>query len=560
MTKNNINQGLATGSIKSSQSHPLPTSKMLSKKPRVYLYDSTLRDGAQTSTINFGTHDKIAIAKALDSLGIDYIEGGWPGSNPTDDEFFSNLPTLKKSQFTAFGMTCRSGISAANDAGLSAVINADAKSVCIVGKTWDFHLKHALHISEEENFKIISDSIKQIIKKKKNAMFDAEHFFDGFKANPKFSLQCIKTAYEAGARWIVLCDTNGGTLPSEISKIVKKITKHIPGENLGIHCHNDTGNAVANSLAAIEAGVRQVQGTINGLGERCGNANLISIIPTLMLKMGYDVGISEESLKRLANISNFLDDLLGKERDKFAPYVGKYAFAHKGGLHVSAVTKNAKSYEHIEPEKVGNHREIMISDQAGRSNIIARLKEIGIELRDEVKVSQVSNLVNKIKELEAKGYAYDAADASFEILARRSLASVPNFFELVSFRVIDEKKLNDKGRTTLLSEATIKIKIGNKVTMSVAEGNGPVNAMDKALRKALSKKYPTLKSVRLTDYKVRILTPSDGTQAITRVQIESGDEKGNKWNTIGVSENIVDASFYALHDSITYKLMKIQER
>lgn len=528
----------------------------MTKKPRVYLYDSTLRDGAQTSTVNFGVRDKIEIARVLDNLGIDYIEGGWPGANPTDDEFFSNLPKLQNSQFTAFGMTRRNSASAANDAGLSALINSAAKSVCIVGKTWDFHLEHALHISEKENLEMISDSIKQIVKKKKEAMFDAEHFFDGYKANPKFALKAVKAAYEAGARWVVLCDTNGGTLPSEISKIVKEVTKIIPGENLGIHCHNDTGNAVANSIAAVEAGVRQVQGTINGLGERCGNANLVSIIPTLMLKMGYDVGIDETHLKNLVKTSNFLDDLLNKERDKFAPYVGKYAFAHKGGLHVSAVEKNAKSYEHIEPEKVGNHRKIMVSDQAGRSNIISRLREIGIDLHSDVKVSQVSDLVNQVKELEGQGYAYDAADASFEILAKKMLSVVPNFFDLVSFRVLDERKYDAKGKIITIAEATIKIKIGSKTLMSVAEGNGPVNALDKALRKALSKKYPSLKNVQLTDYKVRILTPSAGTKAVTRVQIESTDEKGNKWTTIGVSENIVDASFRALHDSITYKLMK----
>lgn len=528
----------------------------MTKKPRVYLYDSTLRDGAQTSTVNFGVRDKIEIAKVIDSLGIDYVEGGWPGANPTDDEFFANLPKLKKSKFCAFGMTKRSVVSAANDAGLNALINTDTKSVCIVGKTWDFHLKHALHISEDENLEMISDSIKHIVKKKKEAMFDAEHFFDGYKSNPKFALQAIKTAYESGARWIILCDTNGGTLPSEISKIVKEVTKHIPGENLGIHCHNDTGNAVANSLAAVESGVRQIQGTINGLGERCGNANLISIIPTLCLKMGFDVGINESQLKNLVHVSNFLDDLLNKERDKFAPYVGKYAFAHKGGLHVSAVAKNPTSYEHVCPEKVGNQRQIMISDQAGRSNIISRLKEIGIELKDEIKTSQVANLVNQVKELEAKGYAYDAADASFEILAKKSLSTVPNFFDLVGFRVLDERKYDSKGKIVTVAEATIKVKIGNKITLAVAEGNGPVNALDKALRKALSRKYPSLKDVRLTDYKVRILTPSDGTQAITRVQIESSDNKDNKWTTIGVSENIVDASFRALNDSITYKLMK----
>ncbi len=529
-------------------------------KERVYLYDSTLRDGAQTSTVKFRTQDKISIAKMLDSLGIDYIEGGWPGANPTDDEFFADLPKLKKSQFSAFGMTRRNNTSAANDAGLNALINSSAKSICIVGKSWDFQLKHALNISESENLAMIADSIKHIVKKKKEAMFDAEHFFDGYKANPKFAMQCVKSAYDSGAKWIVLCDTNGGSLPSEIYKIVTEVTKHIPGKNLGIHCHNDTGNAVANSIAAVEAGVRQIQGTINGLGERCGNANLISIIPTLTLKMGYDVGISADGLKNLVKVSNFLDDLLNKERDKFAPYVGQYAFAHKGGLHVSAVVKNPQSYEHIDPSLVGNSRHIMISDQAGRSNITKRLEEIGLHLDSNIKANQITDLVNKVKELEAAGYAYDAADASFEILAKKSLAVVPNFFDLIGFRVVDEKRFvrNKSGENTpiTMSEVTIKVKIGNKVVMSVAEGNGPVNAMDKALRKALSSKYKSLKNVKLSDYKVRILTPSDGTKAITRVQIESCDNDHNRWTTIGVSENIIDASFQALHDSITYKLMK----
>jgi 2-isopropylmalate synthase len=527
----------------------------MTKKPRIYLYDSTLRDGGQTSTVNFGVRDKIEIAKSLDALGIDYIEGGWPGANPIDDEFFADLPKLKKSKFCAFGMTRRSGVSAANDGALNALTNSNVKSVCIVGKTWDFHLTHALQVSEEENLAMISDSITHIVQQKKEAMFDAEHFFDGFKANPKFALKAIKTAFAAGARWIILCDTNGGTLPSEIGKIVKEVCAHIPGKNLGIHCHNDTGNAVANSLAAVENGARQIQGTINGLGERCGNANLVSLIPTLCLKMGFDVGIDEKALKNLVKTSHFLDDLLNKERDKFAPYVGKYAFAHKGGLHVSAVAKNAKSYEHVEPEKIGNQRQIMISNQAGRSNIISRLKEIGLDLRDDLKTSQVANLVNQVKDLEAKGYAYDSADASFEILAKKSLASVPNFFELVSFRVLDERKFDFKGNAIAVAEATIKIKIGNKTVLSVAEGNGPVNALDKALRKSLSRKYPALRNVRLTDYKVRILTPSDGTKAVTRVQIESSDGK-NKWSTIGVSQNIVDASYRALHDSITYQLMR----
>ncbi|MFT6333257.1 MAG: 2-isopropylmalate synthase, partial [Lentimonas sp.] len=350
----------------------------MTKKERVYLYDSTLRDGAQTSTVNFSVNDKKKIAHMLDNLGIDYVEGGWPGANPTDDEFFENPPKFKNSNLTAFGMTRRPSSSVDNDPGLNALINSKAKSVCIVGKSWEFHLTHALNISSDENLKMIGESIAHIKKSKKEPIFDAEHFFDGFKASPEFALEVIETAYKNGARWVILCDTNGGTLPSEISKIVNEVVKIIPGENLGIHCHNDTGNAVANSIAAVESGVRQVQGTINGLGERCGNANLISIIPTLILKMGFDVGISEDGLKNLTKTSHFLDDILAKAKDRFAPYVGEFAFAHKGGLHVSAIAKNPKSYEHIEPELVGNNRKIMVSDQAGRSNIIARLKEIGL--------------------------------------------------------------------------------------------------------------------------------------------------------------------------------------
>jgi 2-isopropylmalate synthase len=528
----------------------------MAKKQRIYLYDSTLRDGAQTSTVNFSVKDKKEIALMLDKAGIDFIEGGWPGANPTDDEFFANLPKLKKSQFCAFGMTRRINSSAANDEGLNALINTGVKNICIVGKSWDFHLRNALNISDQQNIAMITESLAYINKKHREAFFDAEHFFDGYKDNPKFALNCIKKAYEAGARWIILCDTNGGTLPSEIKQIVSQVVKIIPGENIGIHCHNDTGNAIANSIAAIEAGARQIQGTINGLGERCGNADLISLIPTLMLKMNYDVGIKENELKNLTKLSNFLDETLNKERNKYAPYVGQYAFAHKGGLHVSAINKNPKCYEHVKPEIVGNKRKIMISDQSGRANIISRLKEIGLNLNDQLKLDQISDLVNKVKDQEAKGYAYDCADASFEILAKKSLNLIPNFFDLISFKVIDERRFDNKGNIDALAEAIIKIRIGKKIVMSVAEGNGPVNALDKALRKALSRKYPLLKKIKLTDYKVRILTPSDGTEAVTRVQIESSDDQNNKWSTIGVSTNIVDASYRALHDSITYKLIK----
>lgn len=528
----------------------------MTPKTRIYLYDSTLRDGAQTSTVNFSVKNKIELAKMLDEIGIDFIEGGWPGANSTDDAFFADLPKLKNSKFVAFGMTRRANASAGNDNALNALINSGVDAVCIVGKSWDFHLTHALHISAEENLAMISESIKHIVKKGKQAMFDAEHFFDGFKANPDFALKVVKTAYEAGARWVVLCDTNGGTLPLEIKEIISEVVKHIPGENLGIHCHNDTENAVANSICAVEAGVRQVQGTINGLGERCGNANLISIIPTLALKMGYDVGISNAKLKNLVRVSNFLDDLLNKEPNKFAPYVGKFAFAHKGGLHVSAVAKNSQSYEHIDPDLVGNKRMIMVSNQAGKSNVVSRLKDIGLIKNDDSFNDKILELVNIVKDQEAKGYAYDSADASFEILARKTLSIVPNYFELKSFKVIDERKIARDGKIILQAKASIKIKIGKKIHSASAIGNGPVNALDKALREALSDKYPVLKNIKLSDYKVRILTPSDGTQAITRVQIESCNNEGKSWTTIGVSENIVDASYCALRDSMIYCLIR----
>jgi len=528
----------------------------MSSKPRVYLYDSTLRDGAQTSTVNFSLQNKIQIAKMIDELGIDFIEGGWPGANPLDDEFFNNLPQLKKSQFVAFGMTRRVNSSAGNDNALNSLTNSLATSVCIVGKSWDFHLTHALHISSQENLSMIEDSIRHIIQKNKTAMFDAEHFFDGYKSSPEFALEVIKTAYKAGARWIILCDTNGGTLPSEIKQIVSEVVKHIPGEFLGIHCHNDTENAVANSISAVEAGVRQVQGTINGLGERCGNANLISIIPILALKLGYDIGIKDSQLKNLTKISHYLDDILNKDSNKFAPFVGKFAFAHKGGLHVSAVAKNAKSYEHIDPELVGNKRLIMVSNQAGRSNIINRLQQIGLIKDGDEFNNKISDLVNLVKDLESQGYAFDLADASFEILAKKTLSIVPSFFELISFSIIDNRTHDKDGSPIIFATANIELSINGKPFKATATGNGPVNALDKALKSVLAIQYPTLKNIRLCDYTVRILTPSDGTQAITRVQIESANEQNLRWTTIGVSQNIVDASFRAISDSLTYCLMK----
>lgn len=534
------------------------TAQRTSSKTRVYLYDSTLRDGSQARGIDFTLADKQAIAKQLDKFGIDYIEGGWPGANPNDDAFFADLPQTKKSRISAFGMTRRSGRSAENDPGLSMLLDTGTPSVCIVGKSWDFQVTTALGISKAENLRMIEESIARLVKEKREAMLDAEHFFDGYKANPEFAMECIMAAYKAGARWIVLCDTNGGTLPHEISRIVSEVTKHIPGENLGIHCHNDTEHAVANSIAAVEAGVRQVQGTINGIGERCGNANLVSIIPTLMLKLGYDVGIAEEKLSQLTHLSRFLDDRLNRTPSSSAAYVGTSAFAHKGGLHVSAIAKDPATYEHIPPETVGNSRNILVSDKAGKSNILARLKTLGME--DALESEHIDGLVAEIKKRETAGFAYEDADASFELLVRRKLHQVPEFFEVTGYRVMDERRHNARGQLVNVAEAVVKLVVDGEAVMTVAEGNGPVNALDNALRKALTSKYKALEQMRLTDYKVRILTPSDATKALTRVMIESRNEKALIWNTIGVSTNVIDASFTALFDSITWLLMQSKKR
>lgn len=521
---------------------------------RVYLYDSTLRDGAQARGVDFTVADKQAIARALDKLGIDAIEGGWPGANPTDDAFFADAPALKKAMLTAFGMTRRTGRSAENDPGLQTLLESGVKGICLVGKAWANQVEKTLGVSLKENLRMVSESLTHVVKKKREALFDAEHFFDGYKSNPGFALDVVKAAYESGARWVVLCDTNGGSLPHEIEAIVAKVTKYIPGKNLGIHCHNDTENAVANSLAAVRAGVRQVQGTLNGVGERCGNANLISIIPNLMLKMGYSTGVSRENLKHLTDISRLVDERIGRTPNAHAAYVGSAAFAHKGGLHVSAMAKDSTSYEHIDPALVGNQRTVLVSDKAGRSNIIDRLSQLGIRLASDH--PGIAALVSEVKQREAQGYAYEGAEASFELLARRMLEQVPEFFELHKFRVLDERRWNAKRQLVTVSEATIKLTVKDEEIMTVAEGNGPVNALDTALRKALSRHYPKVKQITLTDYKVRILTPKDATRALTRVMIESRDAKGHVWNTIGVSPNIIDASFNALHDSITYHLMR----
>lgn len=530
---------------------------MSDKKNYVYLYDSTLRDGAQARGVDFTVSDKQAIARQLDKFGIDYIEGGWPGANPNDDAFFADLPKTK-AKVSAFGMTRRAGRSADNDPGLSALLDVGTPTVCLVGKSWDFQVEKALGISQDENLKMIAESIARVKAQGREAVFDAEHFFDGYKANPDFALACIKAAYDAGARWVVLCDTNGGSLPHEIEQMVGEVTPHIPGSHLGIHCHNDTENAVANSLAAVRAGVRQVQGTINGIGERCGNANLIAIIPTLMLKMGMETGVSKDKLPQLVQLSRFLDDRLNRTPNPHAAYVGSAAFAHKGGLHVSAMAKDTSTYEHIAPESVGNQRSILVSDKAGRSNILSRMQELGLE--DALESDHIDELVAEIKRRETQGFAYEDADASFELLVRRKQGEVPEFFEIDGYRVMDERRHNAKGEMVNIAEAVVKLRIDGEPVMTVAEGNGPVNALDKAMRAALTGKYKVLEHMRLTDYKVRILTPSDATKAVTRVMIESRDDKGNVWTTIGVSPNVINASFMALFDSITYLLMQGEKR
>jgi len=524
---------------------------------RISIYDTTLRDGAQTQGVDFSAADKAALARELDALGIDYVEGGWPGANPTDDAFFASPPALKHARLAAFGMTRRSGRSAANDPGLAATLASGTKVATLVGKTWDFHVKVALGAELVENVEMIAESIAHVSGRLDEVIFDAEHFFDGYKANRTYALDCVKAAHAAGARWIVLCDTNGGVLPDEVERIVGEVAHLIPGGRLGIHCHNDTENAVANSLAAVRAGARQVQGTLNGLGERCGNANLVSVIPSLMLKMGYTTSLGEAGLKRLTHVSRLLDERLNRSPDRHAAYVGEAAFAHKGGLHVSAVEKDPRSYEHIEPAAVGNRRQVVVSDQAGRANLLARLRELGIEV--EVTHPKLGTLLEQVKAREFEGYSYDGAEASFELMARRLIESVPEYFKLQSFRVLDERRWNARGELVTLSEATIKVEVGGQRTMTVAEGNGPVNALDTALRQALIPVFPELGEVRLTDYKVRILTPQDGTKAVTRVMIETTGGL-ETWSTVGVSANVIDASYLALHDSLTYKLWRAGRR
>jgi 2-isopropylmalate synthase len=537
-------------------------------KQTLSLFDTTLRDGQQTQGVDFTAEDKTHIALALDHLGIDYVEGGWPGANPTDSDFFDNAPTLKRATFTAFGMTKRAGRSAENDEVLAGVLNANTPAVCLVGKTHDFHVTTALGITLPENVENIARSIHHISAQGREPLFDAEHFFDGYKANPDYALECMHAAYDNHARWVVLCDTNGGTLPAEITEITKAvIASGIPGDRLGIHTHDDTGHAVANSLAAILAGARQIQGTLNGLGERCGNANLVSLIPTLLLKepfaSQFDIGVNHDGLQSLTMLSRMLDDILNRVPNKTAPYVGASAFAHKAGLHASAILKDPSTYEHIEPDQVGNERIIPMSNQAGQSNLRKRLDEAGIvvEKGDE----RLLHILDEVKAREDRGYAYDTSQASFEMVARRNLDMLPDYFEVKRYRVTVERRRNKRNEMVTLSEAVVAVKIAGKKVLSVSDSldvngkdSGPVNALSKALSKDLGPYQACIDDMRLVDFRVRIT--GGGTEAVTRVIIDSEDGQGRRWSTVGVSANIVDASFEALLDAILWKLIRDDQK
>ena len=532
-------------------------------RTRLTLFDTTLRDGQQTQGVQFSAAEKVQIANALDTLGVDYIEGGWPGANPTDTDFFA-APPKTRATLTAFGMTRRVGRSAENDDILAAVLDAQTPAVCLVGKTHDFHVTTTLAVTLEENRDAIATSIRHLVAKGREALFDAEHFFDGYRSNPDYALSCLIAALQAGARWVVLCDTNGGTLPAEVGRVVAEvIATGIPGDHLGIHCHDDTGNAVANSLAAIDAGARQVQGTLNGLGERCGNANLTTLIPTLLLKEPYasqfQTGVSPRALAGLLKTSRMLDDILNRVPLRAAPYVGASAFAHKAGLHASAILKDVTTYEHVDPALVGNERVIPMSNQAGQSNLRARLASAGIMAVP--MDARLGRILEVVKEREDQGYAYDSAHASFELVARRELGLMPDFFEVKRYRVTVERRKNRYNQMISLSEAVVVVKIGERKMMSVSDSmdeagsdRGPVNALAKALGKDLGPYQACIDDMKLVDFKVRIT--NGGTEAVTRVIIDSEDGQGRRWSTVGVSANIVDASFEALLDAIQWKLIR----
>ena len=534
-------------------------------KERLFIYDTTLRDGQQTQGVQFSTPEKVQIAEVLDALGVDYIEGGWPGANPTDSDFFELKPEMEAT-FAAFGMTKRAGMSAENDDVLAAVMNAGTQAVCLVGKTHDFHVETALGITLEENTDNIARSVAYLVAQGREALFDAEHFFDGYTANPGYALAAVKAAFDAGARWVVLCDTNGGTLPAEIGAITAAVIgAGIPGDRLGIHTHNDTENAVAGSLAAIDAGARQVQGTLNGLGERCGNANLTTLIPTLLLKepyaSRYETGVTVEALAGLTRASRVLDDILNRVPAKQAAYVGASAFAHKAGLHASAILKDPTTYEHVDPAVVGNERVIPMSNQAGQSNLRKRLADAGLSVAKGD--AALGRILTRIKAREAVGYSYDSAQASFELLARDELGLREKFFDVERYRVISERRRNARGHLVVESEAVVTVQLpsGAKRTSyfknehsEEMSDDGPVNALWQALKQDLGPYQRLIDDVRLVDFKVRIT--NGGTEAVTRVIIDFEDDGGHRWATVGVSANIVDASFEALLEALNWKLMR----
>lgn len=518
-------------------------------KKRVLLYDTTLRDGAQSEGILYSLEDKIRIAKKLDQFGLHFIEGGWPYSNPKDRQFFDYFKKrkLKKTKLVAFGSTCYPHTQASQDKNLLSLLKAGTEYVTIFGKSWDLHVKDVLKVSLDENLRMISDSVSFLKKKGKKVFYDAEHFFDGFIHNPRYALKTLQQAYQAGAEIIVLCDTNGGTITSKLQKTIERVQEEIRA-SLGIHTHNDSGLAVANSIVAVETGCVQVQGTLNGYGERCGNADLTTIIPILKIKLNIDV-VPDTSLKRLTELSHFISEVSNMKHPDNHPFVGNSSFAHKGGIHINAVAKSTKAYEHIEPGLVGNQRRLLISELAGKTSIVMTAKEMAYDL--DKKSPQVSKIHKKLQKLEKNGYQFEVADGSFRLILERALKKYKRFFTLLGFRVVVEKRQDD----TLISEATIKLKVKGKLQHTASEGDGPVNALDSALRKALVKSYPELARMHLSDFKVRVLDEERGTAAKVRVFIESQDE-AESWITVGVSENIIEASWQALVDSIEYKLLK----
>ena len=520
----------------------------------VKIYDTTLRDGTQAEDFSISSDDKVRIALKLDDIGIHYIEGGWPGSNPKDACFFKEIQNyhLKHAKIAAFGSTHHPGSTASSDPNLKALLDANTELVTIFGKSWTVHVKEALLTTLERNLDLIYDSIVFLRRQGKTVFYDAEHFFDGFSDNAEYALATIAKAIEAGAECIILCDTNGGSLPSRIQNTISAVKQRFPGIAFGIHAHNDCDLAVANSLTAIEMGAVQVQGTFNGVGERCGNADLCSIIANLCLKMGYYC-LAPKDLQKLRQVSRFILELANMPSDRYQPFIGRCAFAHKGGVHVSAVAKNPKTYEHIDPSLVGNRRRILVSDLSGRATIKQKAEEFGLKLSKNDPVAM--EVLEELKELENQGFQFEAAEASFELLVNKTMGKTKKYFELVGFRVIDQKQSEGKDP---VAEATIQIRVGGQLEHTAAIGNGPVNALDKALRKSLEKFYPELKNVELVDYKVRVLPGLAGTGAKVRVLIESTDGL-DSWGTVGVSHDIIEASWQALVDSINYKMYKTEK-